>query len=117
MPRVILLRALQWDRTGVHAPGPEPVDVPQEILDSLPAGIYRPVFEPEALRTDGPTVEQWVAAGYRREHYPPEGYAEVDSPGLQALRSERRAAEKAAAIERVTGLAGAVGRTVSEQVH
>lgn len=27
------------------------------------------------LRTDGPTLEEWEAAGYKAEHYPPQGYA------------------------------------------
>lgn len=30
----------------------------------------------KGLRTDGPTIEEWVAANYLAEHYPPEGYAE-----------------------------------------
>lgn len=29
----------------------------------------------EALRDDGPTVEQYVAAGYQAVNYPPDGYA------------------------------------------
>jgi hypothetical protein len=31
------------------------------------------------LRTDGPTLEQFVAAGYKAENYPPPGYAAVQS--------------------------------------
>lgn len=31
-------------------------------------------------RLDGPTIEQWVAAGYRAEAYPPEGYAATRIP-------------------------------------
>ncbi len=29
----------------------------------------------DALRTDGPTVAEYVAAGYQAENYPPEGWA------------------------------------------
>ena len=31
--------------------------------------------EPVALRTDGPTLEEYVNAGYSAENYPPKGYA------------------------------------------
>ncbi len=33
--------------------------------------------ENEALRLDGPTLEEYVAAGYPAEQYPPKGYAKV----------------------------------------
>lgn len=39
--------------------------------------------EPEAppvLRQDGPTVEEFVKAGYRAEHYPPQGFASRSTP-------------------------------------
>lgn len=35
----------------------------------------QPPRNAQGLRTDGPTIEQWVAAGYWAEHYPPQGYA------------------------------------------
>lgn len=38
------------------------------------------------LRQDGPTFEEFVNAGYQAEHYPPHGYAEKASPGLEAYR-------------------------------
>ncbi|KOX49881.1 hypothetical protein ADL19_19670 [Streptomyces purpurogeneiscleroticus] len=31
-------------------------------------------------RTDGPTVEEYVASGYRAENYPPEGYVSRSTP-------------------------------------
>lgn len=37
-------------------------------------GMPRIPYNAQGLRTDGPTVEQWVKAGYWAEHYPPEGY-------------------------------------------
>lgn len=36
------------------------------------------------LRTDGPTMELWVEAGYSADNYPPAGYAELPSPMLEA---------------------------------
>jgi hypothetical protein len=38
--------------------------------------------ESAPLREDGPTIEEWIAASYQPEHYPPSGYAETPSPGL-----------------------------------
>src|SRR5689334_7077706 len=34
-----------------------------------------PPVDAEGLRTDGPTIAEWVAAGYRASAYPPSGYA------------------------------------------
>ncbi len=33
----------------------------------------------QSLRTDGPTLEEYIAAGYTAEGYPPAGYAAVAS--------------------------------------
>ena len=38
----------------------------KEGVSTAPAG---------ELRTDGPTLEEYVAAGYKAENYPPQGYA------------------------------------------
>lgn len=38
------------------------------------------------LRSDGPTLEEFVAAGHRPYAYPPEGYAPKASPGLDEWR-------------------------------
>ncbi len=35
----------------------------------------------------GPTIEEWVAAGYLPENYPPNGYAEVASAGLEKFKA------------------------------
>ena len=42
------------------------------------------------LRTDGPTVEEFVTAGYRAENYPPEGYASrsTDEEVLAAIEAQ-----------------------------
>jgi hypothetical protein len=39
------------------------------------------------LRTDGPTLEKWLEAGYPPDKYPPEGYAELDSPALTGYKA------------------------------
>lgn len=41
------------------------------------------------LRTDGPTFEQYVDAGYPPANYPPGGYVEKPSAGLDAYRAEQ----------------------------
>ncbi|MDV7209910.1 HeH/LEM domain-containing protein [Azotobacter beijerinckii] len=43
-----------------------------KILDAR----FRPA---PSLREDGPTVGEWVAAGYLAANYPPEGYASCSS--------------------------------------
>ncbi len=35
--------------------------------------------EEASLKQDGPTVEEWVAAGYKASAYPPDGYASKSS--------------------------------------
>lgn len=40
----------------------------------------RAVTDSDGLRTDGPTVAEYVAAGYRAENYPPQGYASRSTP-------------------------------------
>lgn len=47
------------------------------------------------LRTDGPTLEKWLEAGYLAENYPPEGYGELDSPALTAYKAKVAAASTA----------------------
>lgn len=66
-------------------------------LDGLPEGTEREFDKPDferlvgmnavravvddaGPRTDGPTVAEYVAAGYRAENYPPEGYASRSTP-------------------------------------
>jgi len=44
---------------------------------------------PDGLRTDGPTLEEYVEAGYLAENYPPQGWAEKPSPGLDAYRASQ----------------------------
>lgn len=110
MPLCIIVRGVKTG--GVrYLPNPEPVDLPQEIIDSLPAGTVREMAPPPPpLRYDGPTLEAFVEAGYKPEHYPPEGFAERDSPGLRDYRAtvkKDRLAEAQARVAAVVGTAGA----------
>lgn len=52
-----------------HFPG-EPTPPPATV--SAPDG--------QALREDGPTIEEFVAAGYKATDYPPEGFAPRSTP-------------------------------------
>ena len=51
--------------------------------------------ESEKLRTDGPTVQEYVAAGYKAVYYPPSGYASKSSPEEIAAAIEAEKAEAA----------------------
>lgn len=42
------------------------------------------------LRTDGPTLAEYIAAGYSKESYPPEGYAAKADPAEAALAEKAK---------------------------
>lgn len=46
-----------------------PVDPKQAVKQAAKAA------KSTAIKTDGPTVAEWVAAGYQASNYPPSGYA------------------------------------------
>jgi len=59
--------------------------VPADVFDDLKregyvekAGAKRKA--PEALREDGPTIAEYIAAGYLASQYPPAGYASKSTP-------------------------------------
>lgn len=56
----------------------QPADIEVESTDRKDD---EPPKAPETpkLKQDGPTVEEWVIAGYDAEHYPPHGYASKSS--------------------------------------
>ncbi|ARO24749.1 hypothetical protein TAL182_CH03003 [Rhizobium sp. TAL182] len=64
---------------------PHPVS-PERKAELVAAGfkivdaVYAPKSETVALREDGPTVEEYVAAGYLAANYPPSGYASRSTP-------------------------------------
>lgn len=81
--------------TQIASPPPIPV-APAPTSDAPPAVDPLSAAAPIApektevappLRSDGPTIEVFVASGYEPEHYPPDGYAEVPSPGLTRFRA------------------------------
>jgi hypothetical protein len=54
--------------------------------------------KPPELKQDGPTIQQYVAAGYKAKDYPPAGYASKSSPEeIKAAVDAEEAAEAAAA--------------------
>lgn len=64
------------------------VSQPAEILDA-PAGK-----KAKALKQDGPTVEEWVEAGYDAAAYPPKGYAAKSSDAeIEAAIAKQKAAK------------------------
>lgn len=72
-----------------------------EVEEHLDDGWYRHPFEArdaaeaanqgDGLRTDGPTIAEFVAAGYRAENYPPEGYASrsTDEEVKEAIEAQQ----------------------------
>lgn len=83
--------------SGAEAAGAmsQPADIVQEAK-----GDEEPAAEPESskapeLKQDGPTVEEWVLAGYHADAYPPEGYASRSTPEeiAAAITAQKAAAE------------------------
>lgn len=75
-----------------------PGELPESIRDrfdhtpieSAPSVPIMPVPVNDAdLRIDGPTLEEWEAAGYKAETYPPQEYAEKPSPRLDEYRAQQ----------------------------
>lgn len=67
-------------------PAPQPVVASVEVGDKVNASLIADALAlleataPKAdavLRQDGPTLAEYVAAGYKAENYPPQGYAPV----------------------------------------
>lgn len=81
----------QWVKKGMV----EVFPVLQDGTDSRKF-VNDPEYDVSGLRLGGPTIEEWTNAGYQAENYPPEGYAEVFSPGLVAFRRAQEATQEAA---------------------
>lgn len=64
--------------------------------------------------SQGPTIEEYVQHGYPAANYPPTGYAEVDSPGLQAFRAHQADPTNAALHQAVADM---LGVSVGEVTH
>ncbi len=53
----------------------------RDVAHLVRNGVLRPAIgEAASLRDDGPTVADYVAAGYLAENYPPQGYASRSAP-------------------------------------
>lgn len=62
----------------IHAlPACSIADVEVVEASSQPAKEFKPTTNAEGLRLDGPTIVEFVKAGYKAEAYPPQGFAEV----------------------------------------
>lgn len=51
-------------------------------------------------KKSSPTIEQFVAAGYAADKYPPEGFDLVESPGLKAYRETGTVPPELVEVER-----------------
>lgn len=71
------------DGSSASGPGPLPALSPEE-QEAAEEDAAAP-RDANGLRLDGPTIDEFVAAGYKAEAYPPEGYAPktpaVPAPG------------------------------------
>ncbi|MGN8276775.1 HeH/LEM domain-containing protein [Pseudomonas sp. SMN5] len=70
-------------------------DNPNIIEAYKRAGIKVTGADADGLRTDGPTVAEYIAAGYKASNYPPEGYVSrsTDQEIAEALRTEQENTE------------------------
>lgn len=64
----------------------------------FPKAVEKPAEAPKAesmpLRMDGPTLEEYIKAGYKAETYPPEGYApKASAPGTTTATSAEQLPE------------------------
>jgi hypothetical protein len=80
--------AAKVDDAQVHA------ESKQEQTGRYPGGA-----SVEHLREDGPTLEEFVAKGYKAENYPPKGYAPKDTPAYDASRKATGAAKSVATTD------------------
>lgn len=59
---------------------PAPVQPAVDAAPVVKTEDLPPVQPPPPLRTDGPTLAEYIAAGYQAENYPPQGYAVREDP-------------------------------------
>ncbi|WP_122544362.1 HeH/LEM domain-containing protein [Pseudomonas viridiflava] len=70
-------------------------DNPSIIEAYKRAGIKVSAAGDDGLRLDGPTISEYVSAGYKASSYPPQGYASrsTDEEVSEALKLEQEAPE------------------------
>ncbi len=82
------LRSLEAPAAGKKKGPPAKPQAPAPEANQAP-----PVNE-SGLRLDGPTIEDWQVAGMNPVAYPPAGYAERPSDGLEKFKADQLAATK-----------------------
>lgn len=88
MIKAVLTKPLDGEPEGT------PRELSQADFERLEAkGAVRLASDGDGLRQDGPTVADYVAAGYKASSYPPHGYVSRSTPEEIAVAV---AAEKAA---------------------
>lgn len=98
--KVEVVRAVKFGGKR-YQPG-HPLDLTREEVASLPEGVVKVLsWRTDGPRKDGPTLEEYVEAGYDPADYPPQGFAEVPSAGLDAYRAEQQASRRGAGAGRV----------------
>lgn len=59
--------------------------------------VTEPQYDANSLKLGGPTIEEWMSAGFSAETYPPTDFAEVPSIGLSEFRMNQEKIRKEAA--------------------
>jgi hypothetical protein len=81
---------------AIHAPLPPPDPNDPTVRKVVAPEAAKP---PTSADATGPTVQEWVASGYKASNYPPYGYASRSTPEeiAAAVKDEEAAAAAAAA--------------------
>lgn len=91
---------------------------PADFERLVAKGAVRSADDGDELRQDGPTISEFIAAGYKAENYPPNGFASRSTPeeiSVAIAAEGKSGAEKAApavenkmapAVENKSGLSG-----------
>lgn len=75
MIKAILTKPLDGEHEGAIR------ELSQADFERLEAkGAVRPAADGDVLRQDGPTIADYVAAGYKASSYPPHGYVSRSTP-------------------------------------
>lgn len=92
MIKAILTKPLDGEPEGAIR------ELSQADFERLEAkGAVRPAADGDGLRADGPTIADYVAAGYKASSYPPHGYVARSTPEEIAVAAEN-AADKAGPV-------------------
>ncbi len=99
---LIRINADDFDQAR-HVPADPPVAPAVPVAPPVaPVAPVTPPAPTGTLLAGGPTLEDYVAAGYDAATYPPQGYAEVPSPGLAAYRATATVPQAQPAFEGMT---------------